>query len=389
MTETNLKFPKDFLLGAACSAHQTEGNNTHSDWWHYEQIGRLPKSGLACDFYNRYVEDFDLARRIGLNSIRISIEWARIEPEEGRFDHAALGHYLTMLREMKTRGLIRTVTLQHFTLPQWIAKKGGWEKNLNDYFGKYAQIVAEKLGSEIDLFFTINEPEVSTLLSYVRGVHPPFKQNIFLVPKVIHNMISAHKAMYRSITNVLPGAKIGIVKNNVYYEPYRLNHPLDRIIAFVSSYFGNHYILRRIRNQANIIGLNYYFTNTVAFSWTHGVEIKNTTDPKSDMGWRTYPKGLYYVLSELKQYHKPVYVTENGIANARDDMRKRFIREHLESVKQAMDEGLDVRGYYYWSLTDNYEWHDGFGPRFGLIEINYETLVRTIRSSAVIFKELL
>lgn len=383
-----IKIPRGFLLGAAISAHQTEGNNTNSDWWFYEQQGKLPKSGLACDHYNRFQEDFRMASEIGLNAMRISIEWARVEPEEKVYDIAQIKHYAEVLASMKANGLVRFVTLHHFTLPMWAAKKGGFtNKNVVDSFVAYAGLVVKELGSEIDFCCTINEPEVHSLLAYNYGVHPPFKKNWFLQLKVINNLIRAHNLAFAEIKRINSNLPVGIVKNNVYYEPYRENNFFDNLVCNVASYVGNDYILNRVKKYSDFIGLNYYFTHTLRFS-IKGVKVTNNTDPKSDMGWRTFPKGIYKVLVGLKKYNLPVYVTENGIANARDDMRKRFIREHLEWSLKARKEGLDLKGYLYWSLIDNYEWHDGYAPRFGLIEIDYETQKRKVRESAKIIKEL-
>ncbi len=389
-SETKITLPAGFLLGAAGSAHQTEGNNTNSDWWHYEHQERLPKSGMACDHYNRFDEDFSLAESIGLNAMRISIEWARIEPTEGVWDHAAIAHYRSVLASMKSHGLTRIVTLQHFTLPQWLAAKGGFlHPDSAQLFARYTRYIAAELGSEIDYWVTINEPEIYPYMAYVAGLHPPFKKNVWLYIKLTLRLITAHKAAYHAIKSVKPAAQISIAKNNVYYEPYRKDNFLDIVLVWGFKKFGNYYILDRIKNEIDYIGLNYYFYHTLKFDITKGARHMNeTVGPRSDMGWRTYPGGLYHLLLDLKKYGKPVIITENGIANARDDMRQRFIAEHLQSVSQAIQDGVNIKGYCYWSLTDNYEWHDGFDPKFGLIEINYETQKRMVRPSANIFRKL-
>lgn len=388
--ETKLDLPEDFLLGAASSAHQVEGNNTNSDWWYYEKLGKLPKSGLACDHYNRYDEDFALAERIGLNAMRISIEWARIEPVEGKWDMEAIAHYQRVLQSMRAHGLTRMVTLQHFTLPLWLAEKGGFlYRDALRLFARYAAFVVENLGDEVELWATINEPEVYTFLKYVRGVHPPFKKNQLLVAwQLIGRLIRAHNLAYTAMKQIRPQAVVGIVKNNTYHEPYRRHHLLDRLVVRIAEYITSDYILNKVSDHTDFIGLNYYFSDVLRFSWSHGSVDMATTEPRSDMGWRTFPEGIYHVLLHLKRYRKPIYITENGIANARDDMRQRFIYEHLKWTKKAIDAGAGVRGYFYWTLVDNYEWHDGYGPKFGLVECDFETQQRKIRSSANIFKEL-
>jgi beta-glucosidase len=383
-----ITLPAGFLVGAAASAHQVEGNNFNSDWWHAEKAGRVPESGRACDHYNRYEEDFKIAQEIGLNAFRISIEWARIEPVENRWDRTAIEHYKKVLKSMKAAGLTRMVTLHHFTLPQWLAEKGGFEsKNGVEAFARYAWFVAQNLGEEVDIWCTINEPEVFTSQGYFMKKWPPFKLNPILGLRVYYNLTRAHIAAYKAIKQVLPDAQVGIVKNNVYYEPYH-NKWWNRLVCSAANYFGNSWFLNRVAAHTDFIGLNYYFTRTLKISW-HGVSVVNSDAlPKSDMGWQTFPQGIYHVLSQLKKYNKPVYITENGIANARDDMRQDYIRQHLAWALKAKNEGLDLRGYFYWSLTDNYEWADGYGPRFGLVEINYDNQARKIRPSADIFKEL-
>ncbi len=397
--ETKIHLPKGFLLGVASAAHQVEGNNINSDWWAAEEEGKVPKSGIACDHYNRFEEDFQIAHDIGLNAYRISIEWSRIEPEEGKWNKKEVEHYRKVLQTMKAKGLTRMVTLFHFTLPNWIMKKGGFEnKQTVEAFTRFAWFAAQNLGDEIDLWCTINEPEVYAGMSYKAGKWPPFKNNIYLLLKVINNLILAHKKAYKAIKQVLPNSQIGLAKNNIYYEAYRKHNFLDQIIVWFSKEIGNSYFIDKVKKEMDFIGMNYYFYNWIKFKFPTGFTDMNFNfafnrpeDPvevqRSDMGWRTFPEGIYHLLMDLKKYNKPIYITENGIANARDDMRQDFIRQHLNWMSKAMKEGADVRGYFYWSLTDNYEWADGYGPRFGLVEIDYPTQKRTIRESASIIKQ--
>ncbi|MBP9686691.1 MAG: glycoside hydrolase family 1 protein [Candidatus Doudnabacteria bacterium] len=378
--EKTFHLPASFLYGAALSAHQVEGGNVHSDWWEQEQLGSLPKSGVATDHYNRYAEDFALAKQIGLNALRVSIEWSRIEPAEGQWDQNAVEHYRAVLRELQQQGLTRMVTLHHFTLPLWLAKQGGFANAKAIYaFRTYARFIAQELGSEIDLWVTINEPEVYTLMSHIRGVWPPFSKNPLTAFTVFRNMTRAHNAAYQQIKHVFPFAQVGIAKNNVHYEPHTPSRLLDRAAVRASHWFSNHWFLNQIQNNLDFIGVNYYFYNSLSVT-LRGVEQKSAEKQKCNMGGRTFPEGMYHTLMDLaRAYGKPIYITENGIANATDAMRRDFIREHLFWTSKAIQHGADVRGYFYWSLTDAYEWQDGLDPKFGLIEIDFHTLTRTMR----------
>ncbi len=388
--QKSFKLPASFLLGAASSSHQVEGNNTNCDWWLEEQAGKLPKSGVATDFYHRYAEDFGLAKQVGLNAMRVSIEWSRIEPQPGHWDTEAVEHYRKVLQEMKNQGLSRLVTLHHFTLPVWLYKKGGFGSSDSvTAFTRYARYIAEQLGTEIDLWNTINEPEIYTSMTSQWGTWPPFSKSPIRAFMVFNNLAKAHIQGYLAIKSVLPSAQISIAKNNIHFEAFKPNSWLDQTAVQLSKYFRNFWFLNKIKDHLDFIGLNYYFYRAITVS-IEGITEKNKHVPKSDMGWQTFPEGIYHLIMDLThRYGKPIYITENGIANARDDMRKDFIREHLYWVSKANSQGADVRGYFYWSLTDTYEWQDGYDPKFGLVEIDFERdQTRKVRPSAEIFQEI-
>ncbi len=401
LPDTKLHFPRGFLLGAAASAHQTEGNNVNSDWWQAEQQGVLPKSGDAADHYNRFDEDFGLAADMGLNAMRISIEWARIEPVEGQWDSTAIEHYKKVLKSMKDHGLTRMVTLWHWTLPAWLADKGGFETSVGvEAFARFTWFVAQNLGREIDLWVTLNEPEVYCQQAYSIAKYPPFKKNKIIYWRVLENLIQAHNRSYDSIKAAFPEAKVGLAKNSSYYEPYRKNNLADRLVAYLADRIGNHYFLQKIMKRLDFIGINYYFFNLVKFDFRHGYREMNYNFIKgqlslddqlnrSDLGWILFPEGIYHLLLDIKVYKKPVYVTENGLADAQDSRRPKFLRETMACLMRAIKNGVDLKGYFHWALTDNYEWTAGFGPRFGLIEIDYVTQKRTVRkNSAQVIKEV-
>ena len=392
------KFPKDFLWGAATSAHQVEGSN-HNDWteWEKENAARLSKknegkyppenfiSGRACDHYSRYEEDFDLAKKLGHNTHRFSIEWARIEPEEGKFSELEIEHYRSVIRALRARGLEPFVTLWHWTMPTWFVEIGAFEKRANiEYFARFCQRIVKKFSGEVTFWITINEPEIYAGNSYLKGVWPPQNKNFISYIKVLTNLIKSHKNIYEIIKKYDSKAQIGITKNNIYFEAYQ-NKIGNRILKKFIDWWWNFYFLNRIKKYQDFIGLNHYFHNRIKnFKFN-----QNENKKISDMGWELYPESIYYVLRSLKRYNQPIYITENGLADAEDKNREWFIKESLKNIHKAISEGVDVRGYLYWSLLDNFEWDKGFWPRFGLVEINYRTLERRIRPSAWEYKKII
>ncbi|KPJ56128.1 hypothetical protein AMJ49_05670 [Parcubacteria bacterium DG_74_2] len=382
-----LKFPKNFLWGSATSSHQVEGDNIHNDWWEAEQAGKLKyKSGKACDHYNQYEQDFDLIKKLNQNAYRFSIEWSRIEPREGEFNQKEIEYYRKMLLALKKRDIKIMLTLHHFTTPLWLAKKGDWANpKVIFYFSRFAERVFNEYQDLVDFWVTINEPfSVYATHGYLLGVFPPKKRNPILFLKVVKNQIIVHKKIYKIFHKLKPDIKVGIAKNNAYFEPYFSKSPLDKLSVALAHYFGNEYFLNKIKNYQDFIGLNYYFHRKILFPFFE----KNENKIKSDLNWEIYPKGIYYVLKELKKYQKPVYITENGLADAKDRLRKDFIKDHLFWIHKAIEEGVDVRGYFHWSLMDNFEWAEGFSPRFGLIEIDYKTMERKPRSSAYYYAKI-
>lgn len=391
------KFPENFLWGAATAAHQIEGNNTNSDWWAWENSikrhnqlvsqGYDPKefcSDIACDSYNRFDEDFSLAQHLSHNATRLSVEWARIEPEENKFSEKELDHYEKVLQSAKYRGLVTFVTLHHFTNPLWFIKKGGFEKKQNiDSFIKYSLMVVKRLSQYVDFWITINEPEVYSSTSYLSGRWPPQKKNPFLAFKVSNNLIIAHNILSSKI-KLETGKPVGLAYNLIDWQP------ADKIFGGLAAFFHrkiNKYIFHRTIQNCDFIGVNYYFHHHVGL-FGHRFRSRRGHE-KSDIGWGIHPEGLEQVLLDLRKYKKPIYITENGLADARDEKREKFIKDHLFYIHRAISKGADVKGYLHWSLLDNFEWEKGFGPRFGLIEIVREDLLRRkARYSAIKFAEI-
>jgi beta-glucosidase len=338
----------------------------------------VPEAGDSTDHYHRYEEDFDLAKSLGHNVHRISIEWSRIEPKEGEFDHKELDHYRDVLIALQKRNIIPFVTLWHFTLPIWFAEKGGFEnKNAAKIFARYCAYTTNYLKWYCKNWSTMNEPLVYASSGYLRKHWPPFKMNPFTFIKVVNSLIKSHNLAYKQIKKNAPNLDVGLVKNNFYitsdYKPWNL------ILKWFTMWLWNHYFLQRTFFNTDSIGLNYYFSEHFG---------KDRKLEKNDMGWGLYPEGIYHVLKELKIYRKPIYVTEAGIADSKDIFRAAYIKGLIYWIHQAMDEGCDVKGYMYWSLVDNFEWAHGYKEDFGLIHVDDQTKKRTVRASALEYKKI-
>lgn len=397
-----MKFPQNFLWGSATSAYQVEGNNTNSDWWRWEKDTGRENSGSACRHYELYNLDFDLAKSLNHNAHRLSIEWSRIEPEEGKFNDEELKHYLDVILSLRSRNIEPIVTLLHFTNPLWFSKSGGWENRKSiTRFLRYCEFVVRSLGKHVHYWVTINEPTVYIFHAYIAGIWPPQVKSFLKANAVEGNLIFAHIAAYRLIHKIykelhLPGPSISIAQYTQAFAPCTANLK-NRFAAYLRDKWYNFGFLDRIMRHKTIdfIGLNYYSRQLVELrKWGIGnlaMDVcKNNHHPvkKNSLGWDIYPEGLYGVLLKLKRYCLPVIITENGICTPDDNLRWEYIYEHLKNIHLAMEKGVDVRGYLYWSLMDNFEWDKGFSPRFGLVDIDYNTFKRTVRESAIKFSQV-
>jgi beta-glucosidase len=396
------QFPRGFLWGAATSSHQVEGDNRWNDWWEHEQSGRLPyKSGAACRHYERFEKDFDMARSWGHNAHRFSLEWSRIEPSQGVWNNDALRHYRDVIQALRDRGLEPVVTLHHFTNPAWFARRGGWlRRDSARLFARYAEHISETLGDQVTYWLTINEPTVYVLQGYINGEWPPFSKTAWVEAAVaLRNLSRAHVAAYRVLHQRCPNIKVGFAHNAPLVTPCNADLLRDRIVAKLRDWIWNRLFfdlirtwsgaLRRKSRTLDFIGVNYY-TRTIVQSSGWGLKAAlgracqsahdHGQGPMSLMGWEVYPAGLKAVIERLARYGLPVLVTENGVATDDESLRREFLRGHLKSLAEALEGGVNVIGYLYWSLMDNFEWALGTRPRFGLAEVDYETQERLPRS---------
>jgi beta-glucosidase len=409
-----LTFPDGFYWGCATSSHQVEGNNRNNQWWAWEQEGGNildgTTSGLACDHYNRFEEDFALAEELGQNAHRLSIEWSRIEPEEGRWDEKEVEHYRQVMDSLHRHGLTPFVTLHHFTNPSWFEELGGWTSpRAPDLIARYAGYMAKQLGDAVPVWLTINEPSVVPAACYLAGVHPPAKRDMALAMAAARHILIAHGKMYGAIRENAPhNPQIGPVLNMTDAQAAS-DSDEDRAAAQLMDAYWNAMWLEGIKNGVvgppaggveevpglkgswDIIGLNYY-SRTVVRAGRPPMGLEQVEPPagaeRSTMGWEVYPEGFYRVQMRLKPYGKPVYITENGIGTDEDEQRQRYVVRHLQQTHRAMSEGLDVRGYLHWSFQDNFEWAEGFRQKFGLVAMEEGTRNRLPRPSAYMFRDI-
>lgn len=375
------QFPEGFLIGASTSAHQTEGGNTNSDWWALETLEPSPlaePSGDACDSYNRWDQDMDLAAAAGLNSYRFSVEWARVEPEDGEFSGPAIEHYRLMVAGAKQRGLKPVLTLHHFTNPLWFAQRGGWlAPDSSEKFARYAAALAPVIDEGAVAVVTINEPNMGAIMHRVMSGAASLGTGLGGLlplpdPAVSAKLIEAHHVVAAQLRSRHNGLPVGwsVANQSVQWvaggqeqaENYR--EAIEDI--FVRAAVGD-----------DFIGVQAY-TRTVI-----GPNGKIDQGGRTTItGWEFYPQALADSIRHVAQLlpNVPQLVTENGIATADDSERIEYTSQALAGLGEAMAEGAAVRGYLHWSLLDNYEWGH-WGPTFGLISVDRKTFQRTAKPS--------
>jgi beta-glucosidase len=395
-------FPASFLFGTATSATQIEGGCTTSDWYAFaKEPGRIKRGDVpdvACDSWRRWREDVALQRELGMGAYRLGLEWARIEPRAGEVDRGALDTYRAMLGALRDAGIEPMVTLHHFTLPAWLAAEGGvLAPGFADHLARFARTAAGALGDFCRLWITVNEPNVLAAHAYLLGVWPPSAKSPRLAFRAQRRLLDAHDAAYRALKDARgDAAQVGVAHHLRSVEPERPASRRDRTAAA---------LFRRVFNDAfaaaacrhgtqDFFGINYYSRDLVRFSAKHAAELfverrVPSGAEVSDLGWEIHPRGLGELVRHwARRSRLPVYVTENGIADARDAKRGAFLVAHLAELERAIADGVDVRGYFHWSLLDNFEWAEGYTPRFGLVEIDYASGARRVRDSARLYARI-
>lgn len=427
LTGDSLNFPDNFIWGTSSSGHQIEGLNEFSDWWAWEQEGLIEDgtvSGRAMDYWNRHEEDHALMAKLAYKGFRLGIEWARVEPQKGRFDVVAIEHYRHILQSLRTHGFKICLTLHHWVLPLWVAEQGGWENpDTVHQFLRYAKFVIGELGAFPDYWVTLNEPMVPALLGSLLGYFPPHRRSLGAYRAVSRAYLSAHAETYHLIHKMRPLAPdgtrtmVGVAMAYPWIEPWNSRGPAgwyERLAAFLArrAAYGAwdhticsgepHWIhggqaIAGIQNSYDYCGINYYTRMTLKCDPSKRDQLwldETQTLPGVDvtqMGWQIYPEGLYRTIRQVwDRFKKPIIITENGIADDTDLQRPHYLVEHIAQVHRAIQEGIPVLGYFHWSFIDNFEWREGFAKRFGLVAVRHDDpdLVRAPRPSAYLYSEI-
>jgi len=419
-----LRFPQGFLWGTASAAHQNEGDNVNNQWYRWEQQGHIlsgDQSGNAADWWHRAEKDFEWAEQMENNALRLSLEWSRIEPTEGKWDSSAVERYRHMLIDLRKRHITPVVTLHHFTDPLWFVERGGFADQENiAFFVRYVEYVVAALHDVCTFWVTINEPNVYALQGYLFGAFPPGQRDLKKALLVLRNMMQAHVEAFYAMRNIQPEALIGYCLHYRLVDPANSLSFVDRGVASVQETLFNWAPLQagetgrftfptgpllapipRASGARDYHGINYYTRDMVRFDPQSAIEVfgkrftrqkATRNDPGLDNSFgEIYPEGIYRVLKEVYRRtrgNKPLYITENGFSDVLDDRRPRAILEHLVMVLRAIHSGVPVRGYFHWTLVDSFEWNNGWYVRFGLIDLDPLTQMRSPRRSASMFGEI-
>jgi beta-glucosidase len=392
-----LFFPPEFEWGVSMSAYQTEGGNDNADWSEWEKQGKAKEvCNQACNSFYRYKEDNFLARNLGCRTIRLSVEWARIEPREGHFSQEALEHYRRVIEDAKAQGMKVQLTLWWWTSPQWFTSKYGFSHSNSVYlFVRYAKKVARYLGPLLDMVTVFNEPMVPLGMGYLTGQFPPGKRSARLFYLALRNMAKAYVEIYAIFHKYCPETLVGINYLYNWYQSKGLS-VLESLVDRTAHWYRIELLGRRVSQYQDYFGIDYYRLGRMRFSPGKGMYFgfRIEENSKHPMGWIEYPRGIYNVIMKASKDHPdmPIYILENGKATyggLDDQDRIKFISDHLRYVHKAIVDGASVAGYNYWSLIDNFEWLYGYAPKFGLVEVNFRTFQRVPRQSYFYYQNII
>ena len=403
------KSPKDFQWGGAASAFQSEGVQIYdnkcveNNWTQDPLLGKQYKNTIGSDHWNRYKHDVQLLKKLGFNSYRFSVAWEKIEPEEGQFDQRAMDHYRDLCRELRKSGIEPWVCLFHFTLPTWLADSGGFENEENiKYFVRFCKYVFENLHDQVHFWASYNEPIAYAMEAYFRGTFPPHKKNFRTAGIVFKNMLNAHVTIYHEFKSIDETAQIGIIKFFHPLEPYSWWNPIERLAAKLGNYLVHDTVLNffkdgtynwlfavrdtnvNARGTLDFIGVNYYRHEIIQVSPLKigTLKAREFEQRVPDNNRSIYPEGLYRSIEKAATLNLPIYITENGIADATDLMRNEFIKKHLYVIQCALENGYDIRGYHYWTPIDSIGWTGQYKSKYGFYAVDPDSMERTFRTGA-------
>ena len=418
---TQRPLPAQFLIGCATAAHQVEGG-IDNDWSEWER--RLPSpivdggdTSRAIEHYTRFREDIADLAAAGHNAYRFSIEWARVEPRPGVFDAVAFAHYADVVRTCRDHGLEPVVTLHHFTLPRWLAERGGVRAaDAPMLFARYAAACAWRLGRAVTWWLTLNEPSVLVVQGFLNGVWPPQQRSLGAAFDAARGLLRMHAAGARALHDVASrrgdDVRVSFAHHERRLRAKRLASPLDRAAAVLPNYVFNRWFLRScitgrvlppigrgqrvpgLYGSLDYLGVNYYSEDVVRFDPAAARTFFATVEADADLrltsfGWAINPPGFRRALTTLWNLTAlPLLVTENGVADEQDELRPAYIVDHLNALLDAVDDGADVRGYLHWTAWDNFEWSEGYTKRFGLWDVDRGTMARRAKPSAALYREI-
>jgi beta-glucosidase len=394
-----------FLWGVATSAFQLEGS-PNADWTSWDRtLGERPE---ITNHYSLYREDLALLRDLGVNAYRFSLEWSRMQPRENTWDEKAIEHYEEVVAILRSYNIEPMVTLHHFTHPLWFIKRYPWHTDASvDKFLEYVEKIVARLGG-VKFWITFNEPYVLVLAGYFEGCTPPAIRDVPLGVAALTNILRAHAGAYDIIHSACPDAQVSVAHNMAALAPWKRWNPMDRLLARIAKYFYNHSMLDAfltgtlrvkfpfvaekkiavpIKGKLDFFGVNYYTRIHMRFNpfKKMGVEMRHRDIDGyglTDMGWEIHPKGLEKVLRYASRLSVPLMITENGIATRDSQKKIAFMKRHIDVIERCLRDGMDIRGYFYWSLIDNYEWLQGLDAHFGLYRVDFDTLRRTPTNAA-------
>ncbi len=414
---SSIPLPPGFLLGCASAAHQVEGG-VDNDWIDWERRPGAIRGGgsatLACDHWHRYRDDLRDLADLGQNAHRFSLEWSRIEPREGVFDESAVDHYAAVAAECRALGMEPFCSLLHFTIPRWLAERGGVRcPDAPARFARFAAVCAARLAGPVEWWVTINEPNVQAVMGHLFGEWPPGDRSLRSAFAALRGLLSMHAAAAAALRAAAArggaAVRVSVAHHVRGLLPADPSSRLDRVAAAIPDHLMNRWWLRACRTGRMLapvgrgevvpgiagsldwIGLNYYCDDLVRFDATRpnrffAERFPDPLRPRSAFDWAIDAQGLHRVLHELwREFGLPLVVTENGVADDHDELRPRFLVDHIAAVARAAAEGVDVRGYLHWTAMDNFEWAEGYTKRFGLFEVDRATLERRAKPSAAVF----